>query len=95
MGFPAMMENQSLSTEPVGSDARGRIESAQISDLAFIVRRIAKRAVPDDEVLFLASILNEALHTTSNVSKKDVIELMQKRGRSRQKAEQLSAAIFK
>lgn len=94
MGFALAMEND-ICTRTKSDDAETRIESAQLGDLAFIVRSIAKKPLPHDDVLLLASILKEALHSSNPVSKKQIFEMILRRGRTKHKAEELSSAIFK
>ncbi|NUJ81419.1 hypothetical protein HUN39_15580 [Methylocystis sp. FS] len=89
------MMNYDLAEDSVNKKARERIESAHLGDLVFIVKRIAKKALSDDDAIFLASVLKEALNLSSEVTKDRIVELMMKRGRTRHKAEDLSAAIFK
>jgi hypothetical protein len=94
MGFALAMDNDVCTRAPT-AEAEARIASAQVSDLAFIVRRISKTALSDDEVLFLATVLNEALQNSREISKQLMVEMMVDKGRSRIKAEALSDAIFK
>lgn len=94
MGFALTMDHNTHGA-PISEEAKGHLESAQVSDLAFIVRRIASKRLRDEDIIYLASILNEALRESPSVSKQQVIDLMLRHGRSRVKAEELSAAIFK
>lgn len=95
MGFALAMNNDVCTPRPPTTEAKARIASAQVSDLAFIVRRISKNPLSDEDVLFIATVLNEALQNSTDISKRGLIELMIRKGRSRIKAEALSDAIFK
>jgi acyl-CoA hydrolase len=93
MGHALAMDN--VCEIAASEKARERIESAQLSDMAFLVRKIAHKPLTDDEIVFLASVLIEATHRSTTVSKEEVIKIMLERGRSQLASLALSDAIFK
>lgn len=91
MGFALATD---VCDSPPSAEAEQRIASAQEYDIAFVLRRIASK-LPNDDVFFLASILNEALRTSPHPSKDDIMKMLLARGRSSTKAKELLSAIFK
>ena len=80
---------------PPSEEARRRMAFAQENDLAFLVRRVARTPLADDDVFLLASALNEAMASSPSVSKSRIVALMRAKGKTPEQAEELAAAIIR
>ena len=78
---------------PVSDEARERIDSTRVRDLAFYLRRTTT-GLDSNDVNLLAEVLLQGLDEKVRIDREYVISSLQKRGRSRHKSEHLAEAFF-
>ena len=92
MALALKMANDSTS---IGEEAQRRIASARQSDIMFLIKTIARGNLTDDDIRMLVDVLFESDQKHLPLTKHLVEEQLLQRGRSANKAKQLSNSIFK
>lgn len=80
----------------VSDEARQRIDDARLRDIAFYIRRrVGVDSIAPDDARLLALIVVQGLDKNEHVDRLYVAEKLVGLGRSKQKADALSAVLFK
>jgi hypothetical protein len=78
------------------AERRRRVErSVREADIAYVIRRNAAAELSSDDVSFLASVMSDMLGSHDNFGREELAEAIMAKGRSRDVASKLAAAIFK
>lgn len=81
----------------LSDEARSRIDSARLHDLAFFIRKVsgASSELDEADVEMLAEIVAQGADQQVPVTKYYLVDALIERGRSRREAETLAATLFR
>jgi hypothetical protein len=93
MGLAMPIIESALDCGP-SPDAERRISSAKLSDLIFVIKRIAGGTLHNDDVQSIAVALSEWDDSLGPISRDALAEKLKAQGRSRQKSLELASSLF-